>query len=124
MIEGDGLELIVGIKREKGLGTLIMVGMGGIYVEILKDAVFRFTPLTREDAKEMIDELKSKALLYGFRGSPKRDIDILVDVLLRISNLVTLVPQISELDINPFFLKTEGQGGMALDARMILETRF
>jgi len=122
MIEGDGLELIVGMKREKGLGTLIMVGMGGIYVEILKDAVFRFAPLTREDANEMIDELKAKALLYGFRGSPKRDIGVLVDVLLRISNLVTSVPQILELDINPFFLKTEGQGGVALDARMILET--
>ncbi len=120
MITGDGVEMIIGIKKEPGLGTLIMLGMGGIYVEIMKDTAFRFAPLTREDAQEMIDSLRSKPLLYGFRGSPKRDIEKLIEVLLLVSNVAVQIPEIVEFDINPFYLRTEGQGGIVLDARISL----
>ncbi|MCX8008142.1 MAG: acetate--CoA ligase family protein [Patescibacteria group bacterium] len=121
MIEGDGIELIVGIKRETGLGTLIMLGVGGIYVEVLRDVVFRFAPLTDYDVQDMIDALKAKQLLYGFRGAKRRDLESLYHVLMILSSLALQIPEIEELDINPLFLREEGQGCVILDARIILK---
>jgi acetyltransferase len=123
MVQGDGLEMILGIKREPGLGTLIMIGLGGVYVEILKDTAFRFAPLVKEDIYEMLESLKAKPMLDGFRGSPKRDIECMVDVVLHLSHLAIQIPEIEELDINPFYLNKEGEKGLVLDARIILSRK-
>jgi acetyltransferase len=96
-----GRELIIGAKAEEGLGHLIMFGIGGIYVEVLKDVVFDITPITAVEAKEMLSSVKSYSLLSGIRGEKGVDQKRLVDVLQRVSQLVTELPMIQELDLNP-----------------------
>lgn len=115
-----GQEVIVGVQRDPAFGPLVMFGLGGIYVEALADVSFRLAPLTRQDAEEMIAEVRGSRLLDGLRGQPPADRAALVDVLLRIGQLVVDHPQISELDINPLLVMPAGQGAIAVDARIIL----
>ncbi|MBA7494273.1 hypothetical protein ES702_04848 [subsurface metagenome] len=96
-----GRELIIGAKAEEGLGHLIMFGIGGIYVEVLKDVVFDITPITAAEAKEMLSSIKSYPLLSGIRGEKGVDQKKLVEILQRVSQLVTEMPMIQELDLNP-----------------------
>jgi len=96
-----GRELIIGAKAEEGLGHLIMFGIGGIYVEILKDVAFGITPITSFEAKDMLSSIKSYPLLSGFRGEKGVDQDRLVKILKRVSQLVTEMPMIQEMDLNP-----------------------
>lgn len=111
-----GRETIVGLTRMPRVGPLIMFGLGGVYVEVLRDVVLRLSPLRDTDAREMIREVKSYRLLEGVRGEPARDVAALVDVLLRVSQLAQRHPRITELDINPLLaLQT---GALALDARV------
>jgi acyl-CoA synthetase (NDP forming) len=119
MITGDGLELIVGMKKEKNLGTLIMVGLGGIHVELFRDTSFRFAPISREDAIEMIHELKAQKILAGLRGKPKLDEEAVIHALLSVSSIAIDIPQIAELDINPLFVQPKGS--LVLDARISLQ---
>lgn len=114
----NGKELILGVKREPGLGTLILVGMGGIYTETLKDASFRFAPLVPEDADEMLSELRSFPLLKGVRGETGVDLDPVTEHLQRLSRLVEDFPEISELDINPLSVYPERKLSRVLDARI------
>ncbi len=116
----EGLEVLVGMNRDPQFGPLVTFALGGIYVEILKDAAFRLAPFSREQAQAMLSEIRATALLDGVRGRPPVDKEALVDALLRIGQLVTDFPEIDEIDINPFVVYEAGQGGIALDMRLVL----
>ena len=120
MISG-GKEVILGMTRDAQFGPLIMFGLGGIYVEVLKDVSFRIAPVSVHDADEMIREITSFPLLSGFRGGKPSDLIALRECLLRLSQLVTDFPDIIEMDINPLLVKPEGEGAVAADARITLE---
>ena len=111
-----GRETIVGLTRMQRVGSLVMFGLGGVYVEVLRDVVLRLAPLLDTDAKEMIREVKTYRLLEGVRGEPPRDLDALADALLRVSQLAQRHPRIAELDINPLLAMEEGV--VAVDARV------
>lgn len=112
-------EVIVGAIKDPQFGQTVMFGLGGIFVEILKDVNFRVAPITAEDAKEMITELKAYPLLKGYRNTPPADIDALVSILCNTSRLVMDNPEIKELDLNP--IMAYQKGAKTVDARIILE---
>jgi acetyl-CoA synthetase (ADP-forming) len=112
-------EVIVGAIKDPQFGQTVMFGLGGIFVEVLKDVNFRIAPLTLEDAKEMITQLKAYPLLKGVRNTPPADIDALVEILCRTSKLVMDHPEIKELDLNP--IMAYQNGAKTVDARIILE---
>ena len=112
-------EVIVGALKDPQFGQTVMFGLGGIFVEILKDVNFRVAPLTTEDAREMITELRAYPLLKGYRNTPAADIDALVEILLCTSRLVMDNPEIKELDLNP--VMAYSKGAKVVDARIILE---
>jgi acetyltransferase len=114
-------ELIIGVNRDPQFGPLVMVGLGGIFVEVLKDVSFRLAPLAREEAWAMLQELKSYWLLKGVRGEPQSDMESAVEVILRVSQLACDFPQIAEMDINPLRVMEKGRGCMAVDARFVLQ---
>lgn len=118
-----GRECLVGVSRDPQLGPMIGFGIGGIYVEVLKDVVFRLAPLTREEAREQIEAIRSFPILRGVRGQAPADLDSVLDTLLRMSQLVIDFPEIVEMDINPLVVYDQGQGAMVLDARIILSDR-
>lgn len=118
-----GREVIIGMSRDPQFGPLLMFGLGGIYVEILKDVSFRVAPINERSARNMMSEIRSYPLLLGARGEPPADLKAAEEVLLRVSQMVTDFPEILELDINPLVLMPEGQGAIALDARMTLAER-
>jgi acyl-CoA synthetase (NDP forming) len=114
-----GTEVIVGMTKDSQFGPVLMFGLGGIFVELLKDVSFRIVPLEREDAREMIREIKGYPMLEGFRGKEAADISILEEILLKVSRFVDDHPEIKELDLNPIFAYKDG--AVAVDARVILE---
>ncbi len=120
MIVG-GKEVIIGMSRDPQFGPMLMFGLGGIYVEVMKDVVFRIAPIDRVEAREMVESIRSFPLLKGVRGEPPADVDAVVDTILRISQLVTDFPEIVEMDVNPLIVHEAGQGATVLDARMILQ---
>lgn len=113
-------EIIVGMNRDPQFGPLLMFGLGGIYVEVLKDVAFRVAPISREEAHELVREIRSYNLLRGVRGEKPADVDALVDVLLRISQLVTDFPNIVEMDINPLMVLEAERGALAVDMRLVI----
>ena len=119
MIRG-GKEIIMGITKDPQFGHMIMFGLGGIYVEVLKDIAFRITPLGREDAHEMIRETKTFPLLRGVRGEAEADIDAIEHSLLVLSQMAADFPQIVEADINPLLVRKRGEGVVAIDARFAI----
>jgi acetyl coenzyme A synthetase (ADP forming)-like protein len=119
MVSG-GREVILGMNRDPQFGPLLMFGLGGIYVEVLRDVTFRLAPLSREDAEEMVAEIRGYPLLRGVRGQRAVDIEGIIDTLLRISQLVTDFPEVVELDINPLLVRDEGQGVVGIDMRLVL----
>ncbi len=119
MITG-GKEVILGMSRDPQFGPLLMFGLGGIYIEILKDVSFRIAPIGSAEAEEMIREIRSFPLLKGARGEKPVDINTVVNDILRLSQLVTDFPEIIEMDINPLIVFPEGGGTMALDARIAI----
>jgi acetate---CoA ligase (ADP-forming) len=120
MVPSGGLEVLVGMNRDPQFGPLVTFGLGGIYVETLKDVTFRVAPFSRLEAQEMLSEIRAHALLDGVRGQPEVDKDAIVDTLLRIGQLVQDFPDIVELDINPLVVYPHGQGAIALDMRVVL----
>jgi acetate---CoA ligase (ADP-forming) len=116
-----GLEVLVGMNRDPQFGPLITFGLGGIYVETLRDVTFRIAPLSRQEAEEMLTQIKARALLDGVRGQPAMDKDAIVDILLKISQLVIDFPEIIEMDINPLVVYPQGEGVLALDMRLVLK---
>ena len=112
-------EVIVGATKDPQFGPALMFGLGGIFVEVLKDVTFRIAPITEDDAKEMITEVKAYPILKGFRGQPPADIAAIANILLSTSKLVMEHPEIKELDLNPIIVYEKG--AKTVDARVILE---
>jgi len=112
-----GREVIIGVNRDPQFGPLIMFGLGGVYVEVLKDVTFRVAPLTLAEAREMIDDIRSARILHAFRGDPESDLDALADCLTRVSQLAVEFPELAECDFNPIMVYPKGQGLIALDMR-------
>jgi acyl-CoA synthetase (NDP forming) len=112
-------EVIVGAIKDPQFGQTLMFGLGGIFVEILKDVTFRIAPVTREDAHEMVTKVKAYPLLTGYRNTPQADLDAIINVLLNTSKLVMDYPEIKELDLNP--IMAYEKGAKTVDARIILE---
>jgi acetyltransferase len=115
-----GRELILGMSRDPQFGPLVMFGLGGINVEVLKDVSFRVAPVSRRDAVEMVREIRAYPLLSSFRGSAPSDEGGIVDGLLRISRLSLDLPEIQELDLNPVMVMPKGRGIRAIDCRMTI----
>jgi acetyl-CoA synthetase (ADP-forming) len=116
-----GIEVIIGALKDPQFGPALMFGLGGIFVEVLKDVSFRVAPITKYDAQEMIQEIKGYPILTGIRGQDPADTEALVDILLQISKLVTDYPVINQLDLNPVF--SYPKGAKCVDARIILEEK-
>ncbi|MEO0114178.1 MAG: acetate--CoA ligase alpha subunit [candidate division WOR-3 bacterium] len=115
----QGIETIIGIKRDRQFGSLIMFGIGGIYVEVLRDVTFRICPIRELSAYHMVQEIKGYKLLQGFRGKKPADIAKVVESLQRLSQLAVDFPNFSEIDINPFLVFEQGEGACAIDARFL-----
>lgn len=113
-------EVIIGMSKDQQFGPVLMFGLGGILVEVLKDVSFRIVPLTRRDAREMIREIKAYPVLEGYRGQEPADIETLENLLLKVSDFVEQHPDIKEMDLNPVFAYKDGV--IAVDARIILES--
>ena len=114
-------EIILGAKQDQLFGSLIMVGLGGIYVEVLKDVVFRLAPIDEQEAEKMVDSIKAIKLLKGIRGEGPSDLAAVVDSLQRLSQLITDFPEIEEFDINPLLVLESGKGVRVADVRIGLK---
>ena len=115
----SGTEVIVGSIKDPQFGPAIMFGLGGVFVEVLKDVTFRIAPVTEDEAAEMISEVKAYPLLKGYRNTPPADLKAITKILVNTSRLVTEHPEIKELDLNPIMVYEKG--AKAVDARIILE---
>ncbi len=118
MIE-DGIELVAGITTDKQFGPVLMFGLGGVFIEFMKDVSFKLLPLRKRDAKNIINEIQSKQLLMGARGLPKVDLDKLQKILLNLSKFVEMNPEVEEIDLNPIIANEKKI--IAVDARIILK---
>ena len=117
-----GREIIIGVTEDPQFGHALMFGLGGIFVEVLKDVTFRIIPITERDARKMITEIKSYPILAGARGEEPADIEAIVQLLLKVSELVDdLRDYIKEMDLNPVFVYNEGEGAVVVDARIIVK---
>jgi acyl-CoA synthetase (NDP forming) len=113
-----GREVIVGVNRDPQFGPLLMFGLGGVYVEVMKDVTFRMCPVSEKEARAMVAEIRAFGLLRGARGQAPADIDAIVDVLVRTSALAVDFPDILEMDINPLIVMDRGGGALAADVRI------
>lgn len=116
-----GTEVIVGMSKDPQFGPVLMFGLGGIFVEVLKDVAFRIVPLEERDAREMIDEINGRAVLDGVRGGEPADIGALAELLLKLSAFAEANPQVEELDLNPVFAYKDGC--IAVDARIVVSDK-
>lgn len=114
-----GVEVIVGMSKDTTFGPVLMFGLGGVLVEILKDVTFRIVPLSPYDAREMIHAIKGFPLLAGYRGATAVDLEALQHILLTLSAFVASTPEVKEIDLNPIY--AYAQGALAVDARVVLE---
>lgn len=114
----EGVEVAVGVTRDPQFGPVLMFGLGGIFVEVLKDVSFRLIPIDPQDAKEMIEEVKGYPLIRGYRGK-QGDLKSLKDLLLKVSNFITHHPEIAELDLNPVI--TSPSGSVVADVRIRID---
>jgi acyl-CoA synthetase (NDP forming) len=119
MVTG-GRELILGGRQDPQFGPVVIVGLGGIFVEIFEESNVMVAPISRREAEEMITSLRGYQILKGARGHKASDIEGLTEALLRLSQLLVDYPEIKEVDINPLRVLHEGEGCRALDARIIL----
>ena len=117
MVE-SGIEMLVGVTHDPVFGPIVVCGAGGVLVELLKDVVVRITPLTDQDASEMVRSLKTFPLLNGYRGGPRYDVTALEQLILRVGALVEDIHEVGELDLNPVIVLPEGQGVSLVDARV------
>jgi acyl-CoA synthetase (NDP forming) len=114
-----GVEVIIGMSKDATFGPVLMFGLGGVLVEVLKDVAFRIVPLNQRDAADMIREIKGLPILQGYRSAPAADLGALERMLLILSEFVAQTPAIKEIDLNPVYAYP--QGALAVDARLILE---
>ncbi|RNF39748.1 acetate--CoA ligase family protein [Planococcus salinus] len=115
-------EIIIGMKRDEIFGPVILFGLGGVWVEVLKDVSLRVLPLTERDVELMFTEIKGTSLLEKFRGNEARDLASLKNLIFQLQNLVLEFPEINEIDLNPVFLYEKGHGNIVVDARIVLNT--
>jgi len=120
---GRGREVILGMTRDPQFGPMLMFGLGGIFVEVMKDVTFHLAPVTESEAMQMLESTKSFALLKGVRGQASVDLDAIANAIQRISQLVTDFPEIEEMDINPFIVGRLGEESIAADARITLSEK-
>ncbi len=113
-----GIEVIVGMSKDPQFGPVLMFGLGGVLVEVLKDVAFRIVPLEQRDARQMIREIKGFPVLEGFRGQEPADLEALEKLILKVSAFVEAHPEIEELDLNPVFAYKDGV--LAVDARIVV----
>ena len=113
-----GVEVIIGMSKDAQFGPVLMFGLGGVLVEILKDVAFRIVPLTQRDAGEMVREIRGYPLLEGYRGQEAVDVAKLEEMIIKVSNFVEQNPDVDELDLNPVFAYSDS--AVAVDARVIL----
>ncbi len=115
-----GKEIIIGFTRDPQFGPLVMFGLGGIYVEVIRDVSFRLAPICPDEALEMIREIKAYPILKGVRGEPEVDLEALVSCIVSIAQLAADFPELSEGEVNPLLIRPQGQGAVAVDARLSL----
>jgi acetyltransferase len=120
MVPG-GREVIIGMNRDPQFGPLMMFGLGGVYVEALRDVTFRLAPLGRREAREMVHEIRGHGLLRGLGGRRKADVDAIVETILKLAQMASQFPEMVELEIDPLTVLESGEGAQALDVRVILE---
>jgi acyl-CoA synthetase (NDP forming) len=116
----DGREVILGMTQDANFGPLVMFGLGGLYVETLRDVTFRVPPLTDLDAEDMIRQIQGYRVLEGVRGESSIDVKALVEILRRFSQLVEDLPQVAEIEVNPFLVFPDARDFRAVDARVRL----
>ncbi len=114
-----GVEVILGMTQDPQFGPVLMFGLGGVMVEVLKDVAFRLVPLTRYDARQMVREIRGYPILNGYRGHEPADVAALEDSLLKLSRFIEAHPEVNELDLNPVFAYRNGV--LAVDARVVLK---
>jgi acyl-CoA synthetase (NDP forming) len=114
----DGIEAIVGVTHDASFGPLVMFGLGGVQVELLRDVAFRIHPVTDRDAHEMVRAVRGFRLLEGYRGAPPGDIAALEQMVLRVSQIIDDHPDILEMDLNPIKVLSPGHGCVVVDARI------
>ncbi|MEX0943793.1 MAG: acetate--CoA ligase family protein [Pseudomonadales bacterium] len=114
----EGIEVIVGMTTDPQFGPVVMFGLGGILVEVLKDVSFRVVPLTERDATQMIDEIKARVILDGVRGQPPADKAAIRSAILKVAEFIEQHPEVQELDLNPMLVYPEG--AVAVDARIVV----
>jgi len=115
------LEVIVGATRDPVFGPVVLFGLGGIFVEVLKDVSLRIAPVTRYDAEEMLNEIKASSILRGYRGTPPRDRNAIVDIIVKTSRVMLEVPEVTDIDLNPIMAFPEGRGAKIADARVLVK---
>ena len=115
-----GVEVIVGMTTDPQFGPVLMFGLGGVLVEVLKDVAFRIVPITARDARQMVREIKGFPVLQGYRGQEPADLEALEQLLLKLSAFIEAHPELAELDLNPVF--AYAKGAVAVDARIVLST--
>jgi acyl-CoA synthetase (NDP forming) len=118
-MEKAGIEVIVGVTKDPQFGPVLMFGLGGVLVEVLKDVAFRIIPIEQRDARHMVEEIKGFAVLQGYRGQDPASLEALHELLLKVSSFIEAHPEVAELDLNPVFAYRDG--AIAVDARIVLE---
>ncbi len=116
----SGVELIVGARKDPAFGPTIMFGMGGIYVEVLKDVTFRAVPFSRAEAIGMMKDIRAYPLLLGVRGEERKDIESVLDTIIRLGTVIQRCDGISDIEVNPLMAYEQGQGAKAVDIRVLL----
>jgi len=117
----EGLEVIVGATRDPTFGPVLLFGLGGIFVEVLKDVSFRIAPVTKFDAESMLGEIKAAKILEGYRGTPPRDKDALVDIIMKLSKFMEEQELVTDVDLNPIMVFEKGKGAAIADARVLIK---
>lgn len=115
-----GMETIIGARRDRTFGPMIMFGLGGIYVEVMKDVAFRALPINRKEILSMVKEVRAYPLLLGVRGEEKKDLDAVVDTIIKVGTILQKCDRISDIEINPLMVYEHGQGVKAVDVRILL----
>jgi acyl-CoA synthetase (NDP forming) len=116
----DGVDVILGIHRDDSFGPMLMLGLGGIHVEVLKDVIFAPVPIQADEARRLIRRLKAAPILDGQRGAAPADVDALIDVIVRLSQFAAdFAGEIDEIDLNPIRVHPQGEGVSLLDALII-----
>ena len=116
-----GVETIVGARQDPSFGPVVMFGLGGIYVEVMKDVAFRAAPIGRSTAREMISDLRSYPLLLGVRGESRKDIDAIADVIVKLSHLIDACREIADIEVNPLIVYDRGEGTRTVDMRILIK---